>query len=135
MCKRAIPTEWSKYAIDDTIVMKTLKHEKQKYNFARLKETFHITRRKPLNGKFFYSSRRRIGNQSIEHRLNQMDGLDVLTGWTLPALVMGPGQNFLLGMGQFFFGLGRVRHLWFGFGKFPLKMSKIINFFILGRVK
>jgi len=43
---------------------------------------------------------------------------------------MGPGQNLLtwIWSGQFFLlGLGRVSHLWFGVGKFPLN-SQIFNF-------
>jgi len=31
---------------------------------------------------------------------------------------MGPGKNFLTWVGS-----GQVSHLWFGFGKFPLKMQ------------
>jgi len=38
---------------------------------------------------------------------------------------MGPGQNFLTQVGS-----GQVSHLWFGFGKFPLKMP---IFFPLGQ--
>jgi len=45
---------------------------------------------------------------------------------------MGPGQNFLTRVGSIFCGSGRVSHLWFGFGKFFLKMSKILIFFHLG---
>jgi len=41
-------------------------------------------------------------------------------------MVMGPGENFWLGLGQFF--VARVSHLWFGFGKFPLKMLNLSIF-------
>jgi len=50
------------------------------------------------------------------------------------SLVMGPGQYFLTRLGQFLLlGLGRVTHLWFGFGcwKFPLK-PQIFNFIPFG---
>jgi len=48
-------------------------------------------------------------------------------------IVMGPGEKFLTWVesGQFFVvrvGPGRVSHLWFGFGKFPLKMSNFSIF-------
>jgi len=42
MCRRATPTEWSKYATA-TMVMKTLRHEEPKCIFDILKETLYIT--------------------------------------------------------------------------------------------
>jgi len=51
-------------------------------------------------------------------------------------LVMGLGQNFLTQVrsGKYFVtqvGSDQVSHLWFGFGRFPLKISNISIFFPL----
>jgi len=52
---------------------------------------------------------------------------------------MGPGQKILTRVGSNFLalGLGRVSHLWFGygFGKFPLKMSNFSSFCPSGQKK
>jgi len=45
------------------------------------------------------------------------------------SLVMGLGQTFLTWVGSIFCSSGRIRHLWFGFGKFPLKASNFSIFF------
>jgi len=55
-------------------------------------------------------------------------------------LVMDLGQKFLtlIGSGQFFVaqaGSGLVSHLWFGLGKFPLKIPNFSIFFLLGQKK
>jgi len=47
---------------------------------------------------------------------------------------MGLGQIFLTRIGPgwvnfLLLGLGRVSHFWFGFAKFPLKISNFLNFF------
>jgi len=74
-CRRASPTEKSKYAMA-TAMMKTSGHEKPKYIVDRLKETLLTTRRKPLTGKFFKNDHRKIRKQSLEQRLDFMDRLD-----------------------------------------------------------
>jgi len=49
--------------------------------------------------------------------------------------VMGPGQKFLtLGLVNFLrLGSDQGSHLWFGFGKFPLKTSNFSSFSSLGQ--
>jgi len=49
-------------------------------------------------------------------------------------IVMGLGQNFLTWVGSIFCRSGKVSYLWFGFGKFPLKMSGF-QFFPFGSKK
>jgi len=63
-CKHASPSEWGKYA-QASFVMKCLQHN-EPYNLAdKIRETLYVTVREPEIGKFFNSSKVKIGMQSI----------------------------------------------------------------------
>jgi len=76
----------------------------------------------------------RQGESAKTGQICQSRGLVVMGLACGYQLVMELGQNFLIRVesGQFFVarvGSGRVSHLWFGFGKFPIKMLNFSIFF------
>jgi hypothetical protein len=70
-CKRATPTEWSRY-LTATKVMKIIRDEEPKPLFDLINENYFEETRKPNVGFFFDKSKTLLGRQSIQNRLNFM---------------------------------------------------------------
>jgi len=86
-CKRATPTEWSKYTQASFVIKCLNTDDSPQYLKQTLLETIFTTRRNPRKGRFFNNTKGKIGKQRISNRLKFMDeikddwlGIDTMTG-------------------------------------------------------
>jgi len=74
VCKRATPSEWSRFATA-TRVVKTLRDKQPKVLADLLDKTLFEEPRKPGVGKFYDGSRTKYGRQSMQNRLAMINDL------------------------------------------------------------
>jgi len=86
-CKRATPTEWSKYTQASFVIKCLNTDDSPQFLKQTLLETIFTTRRNPKKGRFFNNAKGKIGKQRISNRLKFMDelkddwiGMDTTTG-------------------------------------------------------
>jgi hypothetical protein len=80
-CKRATPRMWSSY-ITASLAMKILRDDKPKLLADSIRTSMTVERRRPRNGRFFDTSRRRAGRQRFCNRLKHLNDIDV--PWLYP---------------------------------------------------
>jgi hypothetical protein len=70
-CGRASPKEWAQYTTA-SLAIKVMRDKKPKPLYDVLKQTFYTERRNKGRGLFFDASRRRVGRQSLQNRLEHV---------------------------------------------------------------
>jgi len=73
--KRATPSMWSQYA-STSLAIKILRDRCPATLHNHLEENLYLERRKPLNGRFYDTSRGKIGRHKLHNRLETLTHLD-----------------------------------------------------------
>jgi len=72
MTGRCDPTEWSQFSTASQAI-KILRDEQPQLLHGKLTETLYLNNRTPLIGHFYYYANGKIGKQSFQNRLQDMD--------------------------------------------------------------
>lgn len=75
LCQRATPVMWSKY-ISASMAIKITRDMEPKLLYEDVLKNMTTVRRKPDNGRFFDTSRRKIGKHAFANRLIHLNNLD-----------------------------------------------------------
>ncbi len=99
LCKRATPTEWSRY-LTATKVMKIIRDEEPKQLFDILKDNYFEENRKYQIGFFFDNSKTLASRQSIQNRLKLMRS--IVDPWNNKLQPLSNDQIRVIGKKTFF---------------------------------